>query len=279
MWVLMNINYMNFNPVTAGERLFKHILKDVLGNPSVSDLSSIGVLQSGGRMEQFSEYFLGAFAYNLTGRCIKKAQSIRAEVEDISRHQDLIINYFLRSLELPQRPGERNLDRLASLAFDAVNSSGKDISNRTKWQVRNGTEACKCYICGRNIESKSKDKYHKIQYEHIWPSSYGGDSLVENILPACMKCNHSKADRLLWQDSHIHSFILSPSPSVNEWKSITYPLKVAKHRAVIFDVASEREITLKEAAIEVGPMDLKSLHTVSEEDCVDFFNFGMRKAI
>jgi 5-methylcytosine-specific restriction endonuclease McrA len=273
------MKYLNFNPSTAGERLFQYIVNTVIGENSHIELQNLQLLRAGGRSDEFFEYFLGTYSFNFMGRCLRKASSIRKTVEDESLHQGLLTKYFQKTLEMPNVAGERNLDQLALLTFHAVSYSGKSISKRTKLNVRNSQNLCTCYICGKEIVHKSDDPELLIKYEHIWPSSYGGDSAVDNLLPACEKCNSQKADMLLWQDCHIHSFILPPDPSEEEWKKITRAKKIAKHRAKIFDIACNKSLTLKEAAIEAGPIDvhISSLYSLDEDDCVDFFNFNIRE--
>ena len=275
------MKYLNFKPSTAGEQLFQHIIKEIVGESSHLELQNLELLKAGGRSTQFFEYFLGTYAFNFLGRCLRKAASIKKTVEDETLHQGALIQYFQKTLEMPNIAGERNLGQLAQLSLYAASYSGKSISNRTKSSVRNGQEICSCYICGKEILKNSDDPESLIKYEHIWPSSYGGDSTAENLLTACNKCNSNKADMLLWQDSHIHSFILSPTPSDEEWKKITRTKKIAKHRATIFDIACSKKLSLKEAAVEAGPIDvgLESLYSIDEDDCIDFFNFNIKERL
>lgn len=275
------MKYLDFKPSTAGERLFQHIIKDVIGENSHIELQNLELLKSGGRAAAFFDYFLGIYAFNFLGRCLRKAASIQKTIEDESLHQSFLTQYFQKTLEIPNAAGERNLDQLAQLSLYAASYSGKDISKRTKSSVRNGQDTCYCYICGKEILRRAETPELLIKYEHIWPSSYGGDSTAENLLTACEKCNELKADMLLWQDSHIHSFILPPAPKRDEWMKITRTKKIAKHRAKIFDLACLRKLSLKEAAIEVGPIDvsIESLYSMDEDDCVDFFNFNIKEKI
>ncbi|MCQ4292932.1 HNH endonuclease [Pseudomonas stutzeri] len=275
------MKYLNFKPTTAGEHLFQHIIRDVIGENSHLELQNLGLLKAGGRAPAFFDYFLGTYAFNFLGRCLRKAASIQKAIEDEALHQGILTQYFQKTLELPNIAGERNLDQLAHLSLFAASYSGKAISKRTKSSVRNGQETCTCYICGKELLRKTDIAELLIKYEHVWPSSYGGDSTTGNLLPACEKCNSHKADMLLWQDSHIHSFILSPSPNEEEWKKITRTKKIAKHRARVFEFACTRNLSLKEAAIEIGPIDvsLQSLYSIDEDDCIDFFNFDIKEKI
>ncbi|MGH1450183.1 MAG: HNH endonuclease [Pseudomonadaceae bacterium] len=273
------MEYLKFSPSTAGEHLFQYIISTIIGKESQTELRNTSILKAGGRATEFFEYFLGTYSFNFTGRCIRKAKSIRNSIEDENLHHRLLINYFQKTLEIPEHPGERNLERLAALTFEAVYQSGKKISKQTKKNVRHGKDICTCYICGKQILLKSQTPDEIVKYEHIWPSSYGGNSIVDNLLPACEKCNDHKADMLLWQDSHVHSFVLSPTPSEEEWKKIKRSIKIAKHRSRIFEIACANELTLKEAAIEAGPIDteIASLHSIDEDDCIDFFNLSIKE--
>ena len=107
-----------------------------------------------------------------------------------------------------------------------------------------------------------------MQLEHIWPQSFGGDSIAENLLPACPACNNAKSDMLLWQNAHIHSFTLKPEPS---------PQELAQHRRNIFEYASTHRTTLKDAALIIGSVDLSEISSIDRDDAVDFFNFGFQK--
>lgn len=274
------MKYLGFKATTSGERLFQHLLQNIIEARRATELIDLSILQTGGRAEQFSEYFLGTYTFNLMARCVKKASRIKESCEDETLHQPTLVKYFQQSLGMADHPTERKLDRLATLTFNASDSSGKKISDATKRSVRNNKNDHYCYICGMQILKAAESPDSQIEYEHIWPSSYGGDSSAENLLPACPKCNRLKSDLLLWQDTDVHSFILPPAPVEEEWKRIERRVKIAKHRYQIFEVACTRGLSLKEAAIELGPVNMHhdSLYANDEDDCVDFFNFSIRNA-
>lgn len=260
--------------------MFQYILKEVVGFESINEIKKLSYFKYGGRLEQFSEYFLGAYIFNITGRCIKKARRIRGAVDLESRHQPELMKFFRTQLEMASFSSDRNLEKLSILTFEAADNSGKKISKSTKRSVLGGSDVHDCYICGKRIVDNSDDSEIVLKYEHIWPSTYGGDSVEDNLLPSCLKCNEIKDDMLLWQDGHVHSFILRPDPSEREWKSIKRREKIAKQRLRIFNMASAKKISLKEAAIEVGPfnVDPAALYVFDEDDSVDFFNFDIRGA-
>ena len=272
------MKYLEFNPTTSGEKLFQFIVREIVGINGISEINKLQMLQFGMRADQMSEYLYGVFCMNILARVIKKSFRLSADLENDSLLHDYLIRYFQENLGIPREPGSRLLDKFASLVFQAQADSGKKISNSTKRDVHLGAATCNCYICGSTVFVKSGNSDVKIQYEHLWPSSYGGNSISDNLLPSCKWCNNTKADMLLWQNSHLHSFVLKPMPSVDEWKAIQRKERVAKHRKYIFDIACEKQITLQEAAIEVGPVKLNSMTADDEDDAIDFFNFSFVSA-
>ena len=45
-----------------------------------------------------------------------------------------------------------------------------------------------CAYCGKII------KYDEMEIDHLFPKSQGGTNEVENLLPACRRCNFYKSD-------------------------------------------------------------------------------------
>ncbi|KKM95288.1 hypothetical protein LCGC14_1189640 [marine sediment metagenome] len=69
-----------------------------------------------------------------------------------------------------------------------------DINTRsTLWNKFHG----KCGYCGIDMDRSSDPLERNIQFciDHIIPVSRGGVDLMENLMPACRRCNSSKRDR------------------------------------------------------------------------------------
>lgn len=62
--------------------------------------------------------------------------------------------------------------------------------NRFKIFKRDGY---RCQICGRT----AKDDCVKLEVDHKYPVSKGGDNSTENLWTLCMQCNREKSDSLL----------------------------------------------------------------------------------
>ncbi|WP_338478533.1 HNH endonuclease [Pseudomonas trivialis] len=265
-----------FRPVTAGEMLFDYINNSLIGRKNLTQISNLEALQIGGRQHELSSYYAGILAANLLSRIIKKANRVVSDVESEKEHHKLMTHYFLRSLEIPRSPSGVSLDRLASLALEAEKTSRKAIISSVRSQFTI-TKVNYCYMCGTPVYEKTQNPLDKMELEHIWPQSFGGDSTVENLLPACPPCNGEKGSMILWQNAHIHSFTLKPEPSADELTSIKKKVKIAQHRREMFEYASNYKKTLKDAALAIGSFNFNEVSAIDRDDAVDFFNFQIKR--
>jgi len=265
-----------FIPTTTGEHLFQVIIRDHIGLSSLVHLQASPLLRVGGRTDDLSEYFVGVSALNILARVVKKAERVRSDEQE-TLHQSSLVSYIQKTLGIPHVSGSDAVDRLASLSLKAAADSKRAIRDAVKNAVLNGQRELACYICG-GLLTKSNDALpeNKIEYEHLWPSSFGGNSIPDNLLPACGTCNRAKGHMMLWQSAHVSSFVLKPSPSEEEWKTIRRNEKIAKHAQAIFGHACHNKTSLKQAALALGPIGMTSVYSADAEDAIDFFNFEFR---
>lgn len=277
----MRLNdYCSFRPTTDGERLFQHIVSNVIGRQRISSLDDISLIEIGGRSDDLVDFYSGIFASNLMMRCIKKAKWIdrndplHADNNALGRHKKLLISYFQNSLEIPRNSLGGNLEQLAGLVIDAYKATKKDIPDSVRKQFKRRPDYC--YICGTSIDDKLADPPN-YELEHIWPQSYGGNSIAENLLPSCIHCNKDKSHMLLWQNADINSFVLMPMAEHGELISIHKRVRIARHRRTIFEYACAKKTSLKEAAQAIGSVELTNLRYIDREDSIDFYNFDFAK--
>jgi hypothetical protein len=262
---------LSFKPMTPGEHLFQFVLRDIFLSESYSTVRALDMLGVGSRGEELSQYFVGVSAMNIVGRCIKKAQRVR-DIDDESLHHAEMATFLQRVLGLANK-GDDLVDQFARLSLRAAAVSGRPINRSTRQAVRQGRTEIPCYLCGIMCLDVTDEPKDEIQYEHLWPSSFGGESTADNLLPSCWACNQKKEAMLLWHTGHLFSFVLKPSPSEEELKSITRREKIARHMKTIFEYACDRGCTLKEAALEVGPFNTQGIVPIELADAMDFFNF------
>lgn len=265
-------NMFGFVPATQGERLFQLIAKQFISAEAKTQVYQLDHLQIGRRQDDFAEYYLGVYGFNMMARLIRKAIHLIDDSSlDPKQCSKSMRSYLQTEMEIAiDRQNEEAINRLISLSVLAANTSKEKVNNSTKLLVTPEFKAIYCYICDKKLEATTEDITTKVQYEHIWPRSFGGDSSPDNLLPACNVCNHDKGNILLWQDAHVHSFVLSPFPDADDIKKIQYKERIALHRRNIFRKACDAHITLKSAALKVGAMgEIKYKYP---EDAIDFFN-------
>lgn len=259
------------HPSTNGEILYKYIQEKALSMNGPSELERLSTLQVGGRSKEHAEYFFGYACASIFSRLIKKAEKTLDEGRPSS--EKVISRYIEETLEIVILTQERTSSRMAALAISAVESSHKNIPSSVIKAVNGERMRQSCYICGNYLQKGAIDPTVSLEYEHIWPSSYGGDSTAENILPACQRCNKAKGDMILWHTAHIGSFCLKPNPSPDELTRVKRPLLVAAHMKKIFLHATLNRTSLKNSALQIGPISLDRHKTPYPDDARDFFNF------
>lgn len=268
------MSQFSFKATTTGEVLFQFILKEIYSTAGLTEIKSLGILTIGGRSDFFSEYFLGINAMNILARCIKKAERVRG-IEDEALHQSSMVKYLQQTLGMAHHNDE-SLEKLARLVLLAASDSKRRIKDSIKKSIRNGRNEVPCYLCGSMCQHNASDNDAGIEYEHLWPASFGGNSVIENLLPACAVCNREKKDMLLWHTGHLFSFVLKPDPSSDELTAITKKAKIAAHMRSIFAKACSEQISLKTAAEILGPANMTSIYALDSGDAVDFSNFEFR---
>jgi 5-methylcytosine-specific restriction endonuclease McrA len=252
---------------TAGEKLFQYIACDILDEGYANQLCDTQALQIGGRSNDLGQYFYGFNCCNIFARLIRKTERvIQQDRPDPAR---IITQYAESHLEITNRIKAR---RLSALALAANKSAGRSIPYSVGLAVIGSRILHHCYICGNSISKSKDDESSKLELEHIWPSSYGGDSIEENILPACGVCNRNKADMLLWYTGHLAGFCLKPQPSVSEQVQVKRREKIAWFMRNTYNIAIKYNISLKNAALQHGPIDMDDQKSIDEEDSLDFFN-------
>ncbi|WP_078031357.1 HNH endonuclease [Massilia sp. KIM] len=267
---------IGFRPVTQGEHLYVRVV-DIFVNYDHALTKSIENFRNGSfvgnRSEEFADYFVGLYYFNLTARLVKTAKSILCDPNGNEfTYRSSFLTFLANQCSISEGQfGRANVNLLVNLSFEAALASGQSISNSTKNIVRASVPMLECYICGKSLFVNPVDARDAIEYEHVWPSSYGGDSIAANLLPACSCCNREKGAMMLWQDTWKHSLILPPYPSANDLTEINRPLKIALHRRRIFEYAVQHSLTLKDSALEIGPADFSAFAPMDLTDAADFF--------
>ncbi len=129
----------------------------------------------------------------------------------------------------------------------------------------------KCYLCAYPLEFDSKDRPQSYTLDHIWPQVYGGDSDLDNMLPACYLCNGSaKRDFASWSTVGIQALIHGIDADPSSLGKIPRSQKYALLRKTVQKFANKRRCSLKRAFLRVGPWT--EVRVIDATDVSDFHN-------
>jgi hypothetical protein len=128
-----------------------------------------------------------------------------------------------------------------------------------------------CYMCGRLLDFGTRNCELSYTCEHVWPRSYGGNSDIDNLLPACLDCNNDlKSDFTTWVMPPIHTFVLGINPSEENLERVPRQYKFALHYRAAQRLSFTKRQSLKQSFLQLGPW--KQISICQIDDVVDFFN-------
>jgi hypothetical protein len=260
-------------PTTAGERLYLLVRNELLDLNAKGPASwpSFGALLddlTGG--SDFGAYVKGAVSVFATRRILRYWQYEKPKISDESLYVRRI-GGFVRQ-ELFTAIGRETSEKLARAVVKAEQESGRAISPACRKSVLDGKHKHTCYLCGRELNSKAGASSPEfLTLEHLWPNSMGGDSIEDNLLPACSRCQIDTQDALSWEWVNVQNVMLPASPSSDALNSINGRVRYARHYLEVLREATLEACTLKQAYLRIGP--IKSPLTFIDTGLpVTFFN-------
>lgn len=264
----------SYKKISGGEHLCSHLFYNLVDN-SMWDRLESKHLQTTGRSNSFRHFFQEALALNMTRRLILVAEHVRTSTQLEPKESG-----FLSFLESPiSNLGLRDLNskgRISRLTNEALINSRHTISSKLRNKMISFSRKNHrgCYLCGQtlNYNLSSEKKYWDVTLDHLWPQAYGGDSLEENLLPACRSCNSDKKqDYASWAGCNIHTLIIGVDPSEEALKSVGGHFQFGIHNRSVTQHANEKGISLKKAYEEIGPWKATA-SLIEKSDPGDFFN-------
>ena len=272
--------------VTSGEQLFDIVLGSVddfhafrSGSPKLFTATR--------RSERLTEFFHDMLALSVTARLIRYGRdAIKAypELDDEDIRAKIV--EFTRDKLLIYSGNCRDLDGLVAMTLEASRKSKRKISKAIETWIQSEFPDPYCYLCGRKLiyesqaatncatcgrELQERELDEPATYEHLWPSAYGGDTDVRNLLPACKWCNRNKGSLTGWQWAKIAATLLANPPTEDDWKNLGRAEKIAVAMRVTWDLAVRENLSLRQAALKAGPYG-RDFSVVDPEDSTDFFN-------
>jgi hypothetical protein len=243
---------------TKGERLFLLLRDELLvtignGHQNWSNFQSLLNQVSGN--EEFGNYLRGATAIQLMRRLLRHWKDERPQIAQEPQFVGSVVKH-IREEGLPGL-SDADTSKLARAVIEAEQSSRQTINLSTRRAIVNGKILIPCYLCSSMLSpSAPQDSNDHLTLEHLWPQSIGGDSIEDNLLPACKKCQIITKDTISWEWLNIHNMVLPAEPSSQALEALSKNKKFcfAKHYHEAFNFANTNNISLKEALLRIGPM-------------------------
>ena len=252
---------------THGERLYgflRALLAESLPRGELEDW-----LEPVGMTSEWVEYFEQLSAVGLTGRVVAAGRSLSKTFADRILFRQQYRSYLNDFLLVSKAV----LDGLLGFAIEAVDVADGKISDGLRKERRAWAERRRpnCYLCATylNFEDEKSDEYCTL--EHLWPSSYGGDSIAENLLPACALCNRArKADFATWATTSVQSVLRGLNPDTKDPYLLSGPALFALHNWAGQRYAIRHKTNLRDAFLQIGPWT--EPRVVNKREVAYFFN-------
>lgn len=270
----MTDSFIQIKPSTSGERLFQRIGAYARDDLASNRLGQQRFVRLTGRGSPFGTYLEGSMIAFTFKRVMKATHGI-------FRDKNVDPAACNARLTSALRDWFSWLDRealavLVRAAMRAEESSNSPIPKSVETEIWFTRRIHNCCFCGKPLtadaQSVVKDADgNKATLEHVWPTSLGGDSIPENLVPACGSCNKEKRDLFTWEQGSIHDFIYPIDFHLSDFlPRLPVAQRILLQRRAVTALAQRERITLKQALLRVGPYgDTKALDF---GDTWDFFN-------
>lgn len=266
--------FSQVKPSTAGERLFQRLVVHGMKDLRSSRLGQQKFVRLTGRGAPFGTYLEGSMIAFAFKRIMKASHGIFRD-KAVDRE---ICNARLSTI-LREWFGWLDREDLGVLVRDALranDASDNPIPKSIETEIWHKRRIHYCCFCGTTLTADSDSIVRDVQgnkatLEHVWPSSLGGDSVSDNLVPACSRCNQVKSDLFTWEQGSVHEFIYPIDFHLSDYlPRLPVAQKILLQRRAVIMLAQREKISLKQALLVVGPFgDLKPLDT---DDTWDIFN-------
>jgi hypothetical protein len=239
---------MLWRPVTFGEELFLRLYRELghpieVRGPAVIDLDFLiapQLFRDFARLSATLEIFL---------RCVRASRHFFETQGHLSPKQ---VGQALR----------QEVDLPAGLYTDrefleCAKQTGRiaSLKPRSPAIERNATrtEPRQCYLCDVPLTDTpgARDQF---TIEHMWPLSLGGDTVEDNLLPACKNCNDTRQHVVTWAWGPVQSTFHASSAGEPPPRELRLSLAVARIMLVAAGAHPGKQVlTLKEAAKKIRP--------------------------
>lgn len=258
---------------TAGERVLFKLLRHHHEWRDLADALAAPKVRLGRRYDNLSNFFVGASVLHLLQRLLRLAHDVREHVPNRWEQAVEIRTRICDVIQLTPLDYDSDFGVLVEEVLTAAEQMPKEPGAGLKKRVlQNNPKSC--YSCGRLFGSIWEDGPEPdgliATADHIWPRALGGDTIEENLLPACQSCNGTKGHIASWQMSWLQPVVFADIDEANGLKSLTRDIKMALHVRAAMAYAQQSGSTLKDAMLAIGPREPPV--RIDPDQGYDFFN-------
>lgn len=279
-----------WKPATRGERLLHLLVTNVAELRSIGETTNDWIPEVS-RSRSIADFLHGVVVLHVFGRLLQASKAFRnRHLDEEEKCLPQIESFLVEKLNITRATCDR-FDEIAPLALDAARASCKNnhtVSRGKRQEIQEEFRtAFRCYSCGASLDPSERKKeiphrkkpWRRIpnprfaEYEHIWPHSFGGDTVVANLAPVCLPCNDAKENSISWEWTLVQSLL--PTADLGQQtldpKHTSRSIKVSLHMRAAMLYARSHGTTLKDALRTIGPRE-SSVMVIDAEDTPDFFN-------
>ena len=259
---------------TSGERLLEFLRSDLLEELHAPDLTSkvIHASMPVARGDNFAVALQDLISINVLQRLLLSSRwVVKKYCTDMTSDEenDALVSRQLREMI---RNEFRVNSSVAVTMYNhvvAATSASRQKLTRSMRQEVFREHGLVCFSCGIALERRSEGS-DQATVDHLWPRSLGGDTNFNNLLPACKGCNNYKNDSSVWSSFWFQNLFFGPHPSQHSIETkLGIRMIVALQFYRAYTVTRQRQISLKEALLLIGPIELPDLD--DREFSSDFF--------
>jgi hypothetical protein len=261
---------------SAGEKLLFLLLRNHQEWKFLSDQLTSANLRLARRFNDLSSFFIGASVLHLMQRMVKLANDVRDEESDRLEQIQLIRSRLCDILHVTPIEYSGDFGELVQEILTCAEQTGKTMGSSLRNKVLSiGPDYC--YSCGYSFNVSRDDGSEVIATaDHVWPRALGGDTSLENLLPACEACNGSKEYLASWQMAWIQPAVFADSDAMGGLKGLRREVRMALHMRAAMAYAQSNGSTLRDAYIAIGPRG--DPERIDTEQGYDFFNLRVHNA-
>ncbi len=274
---------------TDGERLCTYVKKHVVDDAGWSDVPVL--LVGTGRDAEWTEFFREVVATQLVGRLVAAGVTLAGGLSRREATGDVVFGQRLKAaIQETTRDGigDRKVrEKVFELTRKAVLASYGDVTVADEKALRDeATRPPRCYLCNRvllmlrgaDLESLDEDDRElAVEYEHVWPRSYGGNTDADNLALACHGCNRRKNQYANWAMVDIQSLVFGLAPSDGTLERVEGWRRFALTSRLAHALADRESLTLKQAFVRLTPRVASRPKVRRVHDAADFFNLTLHE--